>query len=273
MNTLSPSTSTSGVTRLGREYFSSYASLVNSPSYTSADGGQRNFPEFDARSSLAGIGDRVRDTLKVHGACLVHTGTRQYSDVLEDQELIFGQSLPDSTGASFSRIAVSPGRKYYASSSVGQPIHADDAHLVSPPRLISLYCEKQSKHGGITTLAAIGRHLESVCNHIPESCFADDAITVLGSAGVLQRPLVVEAGRLLCALPSILIEASGAPEVIAFYRELMEWCHVPQNQTRLRLAPGDLLFIDNFRVLHGRTQFPETEPRTLLRACFQGVGL
>lgn len=273
MNTLSPSTLSSGVARLGREYFSSYASLVNSSSYASADGGQKSFPGFDVGSSFAGIGDRVRDTVKVHGACLVHTGTRQYSEVLEEQEFIFGKSLPDSTGASVSRIAVSPGRKYYAGSSVGQPMHSDDAHLVSPPRLISLYCEKQSKHGGITTLAGIGSHLESVCSRIPEACFAEDAITILGSAGALQRPLVVEADRPLCAFPSILMEASGAPEVIEFYRELMEWCHMPQNQTRLRLAPGDLLFIDNFRVLHGRTQFPAAEPRTLLRACFGGVGL
>ena len=273
MNTLSPSTSSSGVARLGREYFSSYASLVNSSSYASADGGQKSFPEFDRRSSFAEIGNRVRDTVKVHGACLVHTGAKKYSEVLEEQELIFGKILPDSTGASFSRIAVSPGRRYYASSSVGQPMHSDDAHLALPPRLISLYCEKQSKHGGITTLARIGGRLESVRSRIPEVCFADDAITIRGSAGALQRPLVVESGRPVCPFPSILIEASGAPEVIEFYRDLMEWCHMPQNQTRLRLAPGDLLFIDNFRVLHGRTQFPEAEPRTLLRACFGGVEL
>ena len=44
----------------------------------------------------------------------------------------------------------------------------------------------------------------------------------------------------------------------AFYRGrrwLTEWLNDPAHQVTFRLEPGDVMFMDNIRVLHGRTEF------------------
>jgi alpha-ketoglutarate-dependent taurine dioxygenase len=223
---------------------------------------------FGVGNSLVSFKDDIREAVQQAGACLVRMQGIDFRSGLRQQELVFGPSLPDSIGSPFSKIAVTPGRKYYASSSVGQPLHSDDAHLASPPRLISLYCEEQALHGGFTVLAKIGDYLDANRTAIPDTCFALNAITVRSSAASLQRALVVGGNRLLCSLPSILLEASGQRTVMEFYQSLMAWCHAPENQIRLKLAPDDLLFIDNHRIVHGRTPFPKSEPRTLMRVSF-----
>lgn len=268
MNISSPSTSNDDRTYLGREYFSRYAQLANSPSYVGVPPLKDPLPILSADGSLEAIQVDVRQAVRQAGVCLVRVRGMDFQTCLRQQESIFGPSVPDSVGAPFSRIAVAAGRKYYASSSVGQPMHSDDAHLASSPRLISLYCAEQALHGGVTTLASIGNHLDNIRAEIPPACFSQDAITIRGSAGLLTRPLIISDIPSRCPLPSILMEASGSHPVMAFYQELMAWCHVPEHQTRLKLAPGDLLFLDNHRVLHGRTPFPEAEPRTLLRVSF-----
>lgn len=268
MNTLSSSILTSERIYLNREYFLEYVRLANSFEYADAPASSMSVPTLDVEASLGRIKDDIRSAVRETGVCLVRTRTMDFHTVLEQQTLVFGPNMPDSTGASVSKIAVTPGRKFYASSSIGQPLHSDDAHLASPPRLISLYCQEQSVHGGLTTLAMIGRYLEAVREAIPEECFAPDAIAIKGSAGVLSRALIISQNQLLCPFPSILTEVSGTKSVIDLYKRIMAWCHIPDNQIRLRLTPGDLLFLDNHRVLHGRTSFPEMEPRTLLRVSF-----
>jgi gamma-butyrobetaine dioxygenase len=51
---------------------------------------------------------------------------------------------------------------------------------------------------------------------------------------------------------------AGEDRLESWYRGrrcLTDWLNDPSNRARFRLEPGDLLFIDNHRVLHGRTAF------------------
>ena len=54
------------------------------------------------------------------------------------------------------------------------------------------------------------------------------------------------------------------------YRRFVNLAHSPAHQLRFRLEAGDLYLLDNYRVLHGRTGFPEGERRHL-QACYIGM--
>uniref|UniRef100_A0A1I7W7F8 TauD domain-containing protein n=1 Tax=Heterorhabditis bacteriophora TaxID=37862 RepID=A0A1I7W7F8_HETBA len=52
--------------------------------------------------------------------------------------------------------------------------------------------------------------------------------------------------------------ASSARSTIAFYHAYTTFskiCHDPRNSVSIALRPGSVIFIDNFRVLHSRTEF------------------
>jgi gamma-butyrobetaine dioxygenase len=48
-------------------------------------------------------------------------------------------------------------------------------------------------------------------------------------------------------------------------RWLTEWLNDPSHQVTFRLEPGDVMFMDNHRALHGRTQFDSSKGRRHLQ--------
>jgi hypothetical protein len=257
---------------LCREFFARYASLANEPSYVDARASTMRLPVFGPATSLLDVQCEIREALLHGGACVAKTADLDFPTSLAQQVAILGPAIPDAVGAGYSTIAVTPNRKYYASSSIGQPMHSDDAHRPTPPPVISLFCDVPSVDGGITTLASLGTYLNELRPSLPRACFSADALTLVGSMGSIQRPLLIDGERLGCALPSIAMEIRGDREVLDVLVDLMNWCHCPANQVRLRLDAGDVLFIDNFRWVHGRTAFPAEQPRRLYRACFAQPG-
>lgn len=51
-------------------------------------------------------------------------------------------------------------------------------------------------------------------------------------------------------------------------RWLAEWLNDPAHQVTFRLEPGDAMFMDNHRALHGRTAFDPTRGRRHLQGCY-----
>lgn len=51
-------------------------------------------------------------------------------------------------------------------------------------------------------------------------------------------------------------------------RWLSEWLNDPSHQATFRLEPGDVMFMDNHRALHGRTAFDPTTGRRHLQGCY-----
>jgi gamma-butyrobetaine dioxygenase len=51
-------------------------------------------------------------------------------------------------------------------------------------------------------------------------------------------------------------------------RWLAEWLNDPAHQVTFRLEPGDTMFMDNHRALHGRTAFDPTRGRRHLQGCY-----
>ncbi len=51
-------------------------------------------------------------------------------------------------------------------------------------------------------------------------------------------------------------------------RWLAEWTNDPTHQVTFRLEPGDIMFMDNHRALHGRTAFDPSQGRRHLQGCY-----
>ena len=67
------------------------------------------------------------------------------------------------------------------------------------------------------------------------------------------------------------VPASRASTSTAFYagrRWLTEWLNDPAHQVTFRLEPGDIMFMDNHRALHGRTAFDPTKGHRHLQGCY-----
>ena len=57
----------------------------------------------------------------------------------------------------------------------------------------------------------------------------------------------------------------------AYYRGrrwLTEWLNDPAHQVTFRLEPGDAMFVDNYRVLHGRTEFDASKGMRHLQGAY-----
>lgn len=269
-----PSIDEHGDAVFDREFFRAYASLVNSQEYEAAAGSDKELPRYmHATHGAEELARQVHDALCAIGACIVHFGSDyEFESTIPWQETMFGRIMPDSTGRSISRISVTAGQRYYAGSAFGQPMHSDDAHLITGPRVIGLYCSRPADKGGLTTLAFVGEAVNHLDGELPESCFHGTALKLFGSAGMVERSLFTrEEDQVLCAFPSILRELRTSTPVAQVYKQVMNWIHQPYNQVRIQLKRGDLLLVDNLRVLHGRTSFSPEQPRLLYRTAFDGL--
>ena len=146
------------------------------------------------------------------------------------------------------------------------PLHTDGAHWKRPPQLVLLLCCRASSSGGDTTLAhvedVLGRlepgHIQQLVNvpvgfdDVDAPVLQQDPWRIRWNHATLQR----RHQRGLWRPHRATLDACQALEVVL--AALAE-------RPALRLAPGELLVLDNTRVLHGRTTFGDTGNRLLKR--------
>lgn len=264
---------TGGLMQVGEQFFYNYYQKVNTQSYNESIGLSQNILNLDSREIDSGL---ITEALLKDGLALISfTPSTPYHEVLDQLKKIFGECIPDSgiKQSEYSVIEYQENSKYFANSAISQPIHSDDAHTSCPPEVISLYCESQSTHGGLSTLCLFKDIYKKILvprmNQI-ESLLKEDCLKINGMKGELLRPLLVRRGpyHFGCYLPSILYSMELSSESFNVFKEIMNFVHNPQNQIRIKLKPGQVLLLENSRAYHGRTTFPTSEQRRMLRACF-----
>lgn len=175
---------------------------------------------------------------------------------------------------------------------LANPNNLSDSNLDLPPRtenpyrdpapgLHAIHCLKSSREGGDILLVDGWFVGQKVKRKLPEGF---DLLTRIPVRFQYQDDKVwLEHKRCLIGL-----DAEGEFRSIAFnnrsvdpfslpasqqagwyqaYRELEREILSPANQVRIRLEPGDMLLINNRRVLHGQTAFGASSQR-LLRGCY-----
>ncbi len=262
-----------------RDYFMNFYKFINtdidynkenSESFSSIIPIQEN--ELNYKNSL--ISNFLKD-----GFVLLEKKIWDYIEQVQDWLTpIFGEPITDSgiSDKVYSKIVAEKDSKYFSNSNFTQPLHTDDAHTLNPPRIIVLCCEKQSSQGGVTTLIKfedIYHNLRIPTPAIENLLYNDDVLEIDGVKGIFKKALffALENERKGIAFPGILKTVKSSPEVIDIFTQIMDFIHKKNNQIRFKLKEGQILIIDNFRVLHGRTQFPMEDPRLLYRFCFNSL--
>jgi len=154
----------------------------------------------------------------------------------------------------------------YSATAGNFPLHTDGAHWKQPPHLVLLLCCRASSSGGDTTLA----HVEDVLAQVEAGHIQQLVNVPVGfddvDAPVLQR----EPWRIRWNHATL--QRRHQRGLWRPHRATLDACHALDvalaglaARHALRLAPGELLVVDNTRVLHGRTPFVATSNRLLKR--------
>lgn len=160
--------------------------------------------------------------------------------------------------------------------------HTDQPYRQPTPGIQLLHCLRNDAPGGDSTLVDGLAAAIALCEADPEAwqaavetemVFRYDMITdtVVSRGHLLEydRHGRFQQIRLNTKLDAAVPPADG--DLDAFYRArrwLTEWCNDPAHQVTFRLEPGDVMFMDNIRVLHGRTSFDTSKGARHLQGAY-----
>jgi gamma-butyrobetaine dioxygenase len=175
-------------------------------------------------------------------------------------------------------IVPEPGSEILSQTGVALAPHTDEPFRYAPPGIVAFHCVVAGEGGATILVDGL---------HVAETLRREDPASFRILATVPQRfhralpgafdladeavPIALDAAGSIAGIR--FAERSFAPlrlapdriaEVLAARRAMLERIHDPANRLVLPLRPGDLLFFDNHRVLHGRTAFTGTRH---LRQC------
>ena len=178
-------------------------------------------------------------------------------------------------------VKAEPVAKLGAKTGMPQAPHIDDAFTYSPPGIDVFHCLVNTDVGGRSTYVDGFAIAEAIADEDPD---AYDALTRLPISHVRRHPDEVDFRH---RGPLISLDEFGRPRGIRYFDRALAPLDVePDDVDRLydairafnqrmvsaefmaelRVAPGDGVFIDNHRVLHGRTGFDPASGRHI-RLC------
>jgi hypothetical protein len=153
-------------------------------------------------------------------------------------------------------------------------LHTDTASCTTPDRVLALACRQADPgEGGLSTLLRAGRIRAELERRGGEHVHALESswFSIRGSVSALRTPLLWRAYGLDCIRwrsDCVTVDPSVEPAcrhtaaaALSALREVIE----SLAPTVYRLQRGDLLLLDNWTILHGRTEFAPTSQRFLRR--------
>ena len=142
-------------------------------------------------------------------------------------------------------------------------LHSDESFCLQPARWVLLHCWQSAELGGDTLLLTVEEILAQVSREarialeqlrLPYPC--GDRVTIEPSGGLRFNAEEVESAAARRGIPLSLPQRGW----LARFEQLFA-----RQASRLRMDAGDLLIIDNWRILHGRTAFDASSGRLLKR--------
>ncbi len=164
------------------------------------------------------------------------------------------------------RIALRPGAHAYVAKPGPVPLHTDQPQV----EIVSWLCERQDEEDGASLLFDTRPFIERLNANLRRMLRDVRLMTPPLSGGpptmtwpTLRR--VATGDAVFCSpwLRSASPQAAHVEALDTFRRELSQ--QIRAGHESLRLTPGDALFIDNRRVLHGRAGISAESRRSLLR--------
>ena len=236
-----------------------------------------------AWDDVRGDDDRLRDVLAAFHSrgCFVITGTPTVAGSLHDIAGRFGRVSPTSFGALFDVRSV-PDPEDLAYASVGLSAHLDQPYRRPVPGLQFLHTLANDAPGGesivVDGLAAIDGLRRSdpagyavLCDLEIEFRYDIGSDVVVASAPMIELRADGSVRQLRFS-PRLDFAPYAAAEVLDTYytarRWLSDWLNDPQHQVEFKMDAGDVLVVDNHRVLHGRRPFDTSGGHRHLQGCY-----
>ncbi|MCA9747745.1 MAG: TauD/TfdA family dioxygenase, partial [Romboutsia sp.] len=183
---------------IGREYFKAVEDEVNSDNYCLTKLLHkpviRNLKNYNLNSV-------INSDLKEYGYSLVdlsNIDNLTLENITMLQESLFGPTITDKNPdhLPYCKVFSKKDSRFLISSEKSQPIHTDEGYTTSYPKYISLFCERSSFSGGITTLVDFNTLYNFLLKKYDkdriESAFSANAITLDGISGKLSKPLFIK---------------------------------------------------------------------------------
>lgn len=169
-----------------------------------------------------------------------------------------------------------------AYTSYGLRAHSDEPYRRPAPGIQLLHCIANEAIGGDSTMVDGMAAATTLRAEHPEwhAALCDTEVEWrydMGTDTVVNRGHVLEYDRSghyrQIRFNTKLDEPVVRPgvDLDAYYagrRWLTEWTNDPAHQVTFRLEPGDVMFMDNHRALHGRTAFDPSSGRRHLQGCY-----
>lgn len=162
-------------------------------------------------------------------------------------------------------IALRPGAHAYVAKASAVPLHTDHPKV----RIVGWRCEEQDANDGasllldgLAVLRSLAPMVRATLPHVELAC-----PPLSGGPPSLRSPVLTHAGgreRLFCS-PWLRPADPLAPLEEALSSLRCALAAAASSAVRIRLAAGEVLFIDNQRILHGRDAIPPTSTRRLVR--------
>jgi alpha-ketoglutarate-dependent taurine dioxygenase len=202
-------------------------------------------------------------------------------DALELKE-IFGETVPHELADEEGRVTIDPSADR-ASSNVKATdaehrLHTDEAYSDRPGRILTLACEIASPSGGENVVVSVKAMYQAAAAVLDpagiHALFSNDALTIgrtlPGSTNYAESKIAIfnqlmdgRAGARWRSRDSYLKDIlEGARPGFEFLEKFVE---EEVNRLIVKLAPGQVLIMDNTAVLHGRLPFPQGERRRMVR--------
>ena len=179
-------------------------------------------------------------------------------------------------------VEAKPAPSDLAYTAFGLTAHSDEPYRQPVPGIQMLHCICNEASGGDSTLVDGLAAANALIAEHPDwhAALAETEVEWrydMGSDTVVNRGHILEYDRhgryMQIRTNNKLDEPIIKPgvDLSAFYagrRWLAEWTNDPTHQVTFRLEPGDIMFMDNHRALHGRTAFDPSHGRRHLQGCY-----
>ncbi len=221
---------------------------------------------------------QIRDTVRAHGICFV-TDVPVEIDFLETFVEYFGTVHVPATYPAFYDIdsSLSEG---VANNKQELPPHTDDPYEQHPPEIIFMHCICNRAEGGDCTYVDGLKVARDLHENDPKSFEVLCSVEIPyekrfgGVSRATKAPQFVRNSEGCVTGVRVNPFYRGKPEVDHGMLEIInsaqaalnEQCTRPENMIKKRLQAGNLVILDNSRILHGRTEISGTNKR-LLRYC------
>jgi alpha-ketoglutarate-dependent taurine dioxygenase len=227
------------------------------------------------------------EILNTDGFVILKSDLKKSESLLFDISNYFGSMVEQTPVKGSTTYSIESTRANLTStkSNTYQPLHSDGNFKPTPPKIIALQCIEPSTQGGYSKIAKaddIYKYIEKLSPATLEKLFDPEALTFYRKDRNVEKINVVEYkkpifyylenGNMGISLNPMMAKIESTKEIETAFKLISYFTSKPKNQITFKLEKGETLILDNYAVLHARTEFPADQGRHLKRAWYDGNG-